>query len=89
MFLCAPCPRGAGRRGVLAISHCHTESRGTIVTNGSAFLLIAPSRERLLRPSWHWVQRWYSRPVQSVAARLYIVRIKLMTGLNAWLAVFD
>lgn len=37
---------------LLAISHCHAESRGTIVTNGSAFLLIAPSREWLLSPLW-------------------------------------
>lgn len=60
MCLCALYPRGTGRPGVLAISHCHAESTGTMVTNGSAFLLIAPSRERLLGPLWQWVQQWFT-----------------------------
>lgn len=59
VFLCTVSKRNGSVRcvGHQSLPHRKHRHTGTMVTNGSAFLLIAPSREKLLRPSWQRAQQ--------------------------------
>lgn len=64
VFVCTVSKKNRSARcvGHQSLPNKRQRYTGTVVTNGSAFLLIAPRRERLLSPSWQRVQQWLTPP---------------------------
>lgn len=80
MFVCTVSKknRSACCVGHQSLPHIRQRCAGTVVTNGSAFALIAPTRERLLHPLW-----LYAATVTLWQFAFCIVGTELMAGLSA------